>query len=61
MMSPIQLTDAQIEQFRQDGFLVFEKLIDAALVARLVDRIDPCLLASLRRASIPMNGTGDRV
>nr|RNJ70096.1 MAG: phytanoyl-CoA dioxygenase family protein [Leptolyngbya sp. IPPAS B-1204] len=53
MMSPIQLTDAQIEQFRQDGFLVFEKLIDAALVARLVDRIDPLFAGQFETGIYP--------
>ncbi len=37
----LQLSEEQISRFHQDGFLVFEKLIDAELVARLVNRIDP--------------------
>jgi hypothetical protein len=38
---PIQISQEQIDRFQVDGFLVIENLIDADLVKRLGDRLDP--------------------
>jgi len=38
---PIQLTESQIAQFHQDGFVILENLLDDELVNRLVDRVEP--------------------
>ena len=39
--SPIQLTEQQIAQFQNDGFLILEKLLPTELIPRLTERIDP--------------------
>lgn len=41
VQAPLQLTDEQIAQFRQDGFLVIENVLDRGLVERVVNRIEP--------------------
>lgn len=50
---PIQLTQAQIEQFNRDGFLVFEKLIESDLVAQLVDKIEPLFAGQFETGIYP--------
>jgi phytanoyl-CoA hydroxylase len=37
----IELTEKQISQFNENGFLVIENLLDSQLVDRLVNRIEP--------------------
>lgn len=37
----IPITDAQIQQFQADGFLVIEQFLDADWVARLLSKIEP--------------------
>jgi phytanoyl-CoA hydroxylase len=39
--SPIELTNEQIQQFQEQGFLILEKLLDLEQVDRLVERFDP--------------------
>lgn len=39
--TPIQLTDQQIAQFREQGFLILEKFLDLDQVDRIVERLDP--------------------
>jgi len=39
--SPFRLTDADIQQFRADGFLILEQFIDLELVQQLRDRVEP--------------------
>jgi len=38
---PIQLTEGQIQQFKDDGFLILENFVPIEFTQRLVDRIDP--------------------
>ncbi|NJL22298.1 MAG: phytanoyl-CoA dioxygenase family protein [Leptolyngbyaceae cyanobacterium SM1_3_5] len=40
-MNPIELSAAQIEQFREQGFLVLEKFLDRDRVSQIDDRLDP--------------------
>ena len=37
----VSLTPEQIAQFHEDGFLIIENLLDAELVNRLVERVEP--------------------
>lgn len=39
--NPVQLSDQQIQQFRNDGFLILENLLPADLTDRLVERLEP--------------------
>ena len=38
---PIQLTDAQIQQFREDGFLILDRFLPIDLTEALIDRMEP--------------------
>ena len=38
---PIQITDHQIQQFQEDGFLILEHFLPIDLTQRLVDRMEP--------------------
>ncbi|MCU0536070.1 MAG: hypothetical protein MUD14_19450, partial [Hydrococcus sp. Prado102] len=38
---PIQLTEAQIQQFQEDGFLILENFLPLDLTQRIVERINP--------------------
>ncbi len=38
---PIHLTDAQIQQFQEDGFLILERFLPIDLVERIVERSSP--------------------
>jgi phytanoyl-CoA hydroxylase len=49
----IQLSEKQISRFRRDGFLVLEKAIDASLVARLADRIEPLFSGNFETGIYP--------
>jgi phytanoyl-CoA hydroxylase len=50
-MSPI--TQTQIEQFYQDGFLIVENLIDADLAERVADRVDPLFAGEFETGVYP--------
>lgn len=39
--TPISLSDRQIQQFQDDGFLILEKFIPTDFAARLVERMEP--------------------
>ncbi len=50
---PIQLTEAQITRFHEDGFLIVEKLLDDELVARVVDRVEPLFAGDFETGVYP--------
>jgi hypothetical protein len=39
--TPVQLSEAQIAQFREQGFLILEQFLELALVDRITERLDP--------------------
>lgn len=41
MQHPIQLSEAQINQFRDQGFLILEKFLDLDVVEQIDQRLDP--------------------
>lgn len=49
----VQLTQEQISRFKDDGFLVIENLIDAELVTRLRDRIEPLFAGNFETGIYP--------
>ncbi len=53
MPQPIQLTQAQIDQFQAQGFLILEKLLDLDIVARIDDRLDPLFATQLETGIYP--------
>lgn len=51
--TPVQLTEQQITQFQNDGFLILENLLSSELVARLVERIDPLFAGDFETGIYP--------
>ncbi|MBF2000070.1 MAG: phytanoyl-CoA dioxygenase family protein [Synechococcales cyanobacterium M58_A2018_015] len=47
------ITDAQIQQFQADGFLVIERFLDADWVARLVSKIEPLFAGHFETGMYP--------
>lgn len=50
---PIQLTQAQINQFQTQGFLVLEKFLDREIAERIDDRLDPLFATQLETGNYP--------
>jgi hypothetical protein len=46
-------TDAQIQQFRNDGFLVVEKLLEPDLVSQLVSKVEPLFAGQFETGIYP--------
>jgi phytanoyl-CoA hydroxylase len=38
---PIQLTETQLQQFQEDGFLILENFLPKDLTQQLLDRFEP--------------------
>lgn len=49
----IRLSDAQVARFRDDGFLVVERLIDPALAARAAARFEPLFRGEYETGIVP--------
>lgn len=49
----IQITEQQIAQFQDDGFLVIENLIDRSLVEQLAERIEPIFAGQFETGIYP--------
>lgn len=50
---PVQLRDAQIQQFQADGFLILEKFLDLAVVDRIDARLDPLFATQFETGVYP--------
>ncbi|MBW4473480.1 MAG: phytanoyl-CoA dioxygenase family protein [Stenomitos rutilans HA7619-LM2] len=50
---PVQLSDEQIHQFREDGFLILEKFLDLAVVDRIDARLDPLFATQFETGVYP--------
>lgn len=50
---PHQITQAQIDQFQEQGFLILEKLLDREIVERIDDRLDPLFATQLETGNYP--------
>lgn len=50
---PVQLTQAQIDQFQTQGFLILEKFLDLEIVERIDDRLDPLFATQLETGNYP--------
>jgi len=50
---PVQLSDAQIDQFQAQGFLVLEKFLDLEIVDRIDARLDPLFATQLETGNYP--------
>ena len=53
MTYPLQFTQAQIDQFRDRGFLILEKFLDLDQVEQLDDRLDPLFATQLETGIYP--------
>jgi phytanoyl-CoA hydroxylase len=51
--APIQLSDTQIAQFREQGFLILEKLLDLDQVDRISERLDPLFATKFETGIYP--------
>ncbi|MBD2462043.1 phytanoyl-CoA dioxygenase family protein [Oscillatoria sp. FACHB-1407] len=51
--TPISLSEAQIQQFQEQGFLILDKFLELDLVDRIVERLDPLFATRFETGNYP--------
>lgn len=51
--TPIQLSERQIQQFQEQGFLILENFLELELVDRIVERLDPLFATRFETGNYP--------
>jgi phytanoyl-CoA hydroxylase len=53
LYQPIKFSDAEIDQFWQQGFLVLDRLLPSDIAAKIDDRLDPLFATQLETGIYP--------